>query len=196
MLLDNVYREKKISCPLRYTWRIFYGDALAMVGFYGVITLLLLSLFGSLLAPYTLDQQFLGYQLLPPSWSHHGNVSFFLGTDDLGRDILSRLMDGTAATFGSALIATLAAAFFGMIIGVFAGVTHGLRSAALNYILDTLLSIPSLLLAIVVVAFIGPKLEHVILAVWLLTQLPRMGRTISIVPCMTSWRKNMWWRRA
>ncbi len=83
-----------------------------------------------------------------------------------------------------------------MIIGVFAGVTHGLRSAALNYILDTLLSIPSLLLAIVVVAFIGPKLEHVILAVWLLTQLPRMGRTISIVPCMTSWRKNMWWRRA
>ncbi len=113
MLLDNVYREKKISCPLRYTWRIFYGDALAMVGFYGVITLLLLSLFGSLLAPYTLDQQFLGYQLLPPSWSHHGNVSFFLGTDDLGRDILSRLMDGTAATFGSALIATLAAAFLG-----------------------------------------------------------------------------------
>ncbi|CDG47602.1 putrescine export ABC transporter permease SapC [Serratia symbiotica] len=177
MLLDNVYREKKISSPLRYTWRIFYGDALAMVGFYGVIALLLLSLFGSLRAPYTLNQQFLGYQLLPPSWSHHGNVSFFLGTDDLGRDILSRLLDGTAATFGSALIATLAAAFFGMIIGVFAGVTHGLRSAVLNHILDTLLSIPSLLLAIVVVAFIGPKLEHAILAVWL-TQLPRMGRTI------------------
>ncbi|MCX2959436.1 MAG: peptide ABC transporter permease, partial [Serratia symbiotica] len=50
MLLDNVYREKKIPSPLRYTWRIFYGDALAMVGFYGVIALLLLSLFGSLLA--------------------------------------------------------------------------------------------------------------------------------------------------
>lgn len=67
MPFDNVYREKKMPSPLRYTRRIFYGDALAMIGFYGVIALLLLSLFGSLLAPYALDQQFLGYQLLPPS---------------------------------------------------------------------------------------------------------------------------------
>lgn len=177
MPFDNVYREKKMPSPLRYTWRIFYGDALAMIGFYGVIALLLLSLFGSLLAPYALDQQFLGYQLLPPSWSRYGNVSFFLGTDDLGRDILSRLLTGTAATFGSALAVTLAAAFCGVILGVFAGVTHGLRSAVLNHILDTLLSIPSLLLAIVVVAFIGPKLEHAMLAVWL-ALLPRMVRTI------------------
>ncbi len=51
MPFDNVYREKKMPSPLRYTWRIFYGDALAMIGFYGVIALLLLSLFGSLLAP-------------------------------------------------------------------------------------------------------------------------------------------------
>lgn len=64
-----------------------------------------------------------------------------------------------------------------MIIGVFAGVTHGLYSTVLNHILDTLLLIPSLLLAIMVVAFIVPKLEYTILAVWL-TQLPRMGRTI------------------
>ncbi|HGE8374442.1 TPA: putrescine export ABC transporter permease SapC [Serratia marcescens] len=177
MPFDNVYREKKMPSPLRYTWRIFYGDALAMIGFYGVIALLLLSMFGSLLAPYALDQQFLGYQLLPPSWSRYGNVSFFLGTDDLGRDILSRLLTGTAATFGSALAVTLAAAFCGVILGVFAGVTHGLRSAVLNHILDTLLSIPSLLLAIVVVAFIGPKLEHAMLAVWL-ALLPRMVRTI------------------
>ena len=98
--------------PLRYTadflWRRAGDDR-----FYGVIALLLLSLFGSLLAPYALDQQFLGYQLLPPSWSRYGNVSFFLGTDDLRRDILSRLLTGTAATFGSALAVTLAAAFCG-----------------------------------------------------------------------------------
>ncbi|MBI3310883.1 MAG: peptide ABC transporter permease, partial [Serratia liquefaciens] len=129
MPLDNVYREKKMPSPLLYTWRIFYGDALAMIGFYGVIALLLLSVFGSLLAPYALDQQFLGYQLLPPSWSRYGNVSFFLGTDDLGRDILSRLLTGTAATYGSALLVTVAAALVGVILGVFAGVTRGLRSA-------------------------------------------------------------------
>lgn len=165
MLLNNAYREKKIPSPLHYTWQIFYSNALAIIGFYGVIMLLLVSLFGSLLAPYTLNQQFLSYQLLPPSWSHHGNISFFLETDDLGRDILSRLLSDAAATFGSALITTLGSAFFGMIIGVFACVTHGLRLAVLNYILDTLVSIASLLLAIVVVSFIGPKLENAILAV-------------------------------
>lgn len=176
MPFDNVYREKKCrarcATPGGFLRRRAGDDR-----FYGVIALLLLSLFGSLLAPYALDQQFLGYQLLPPSWSRYGNVSFFLGTDDLGRDILSRLLTGTAATFGSALAVTLAAAFCGVILGVFAGVTHGLRSAVLNHILDTLLSIPSLLLAIVVVAFIGPKLEHAMLAVWL-ALLPRMVRTI------------------
>lgn len=148
-----------------------------MIGLYGVLLLIALCFFGSMLAPYALDQQFLGYQLLPPSWSRYGNVSFFLGTDDLGRDILSRLLCGVAPTFGSALIVTLAASIFGVIIGILAGVTHGLRSAILNHILDTLLSIPSLLLAIVVVAFMGPRLEHAMLAVWL-ALLPHMVREV------------------
>lgn len=177
MPLDNVYREKKIAGPLLHTWRIFHADTLSMVGFYGVIILILLSLFGKLLAPYALDQQFLGYQLLPPSWSRYGNVSFFLGTDDLGRDILSRLVAGTSSTFGSALIVTIAAAICGLIPGVLAGITSGLRSAVFNHILDTLLSIPSLLLAIVVVAFVGPSLQHTMFAVWL-ALLPRIVRTI------------------
>jgi len=137
----------------------------------------LLCIFGHLLAPYALDQQFLGYQLLPPSWSRYGNVSFFLGTDDLGRDLLSRMLTGAAPTIGGALVITLAASLCGVIIGVLAGISRGLKSAILNHIFDTLLSIPSLLLAIVVVAFIGPKLEHAMLAVWL-ALLPRISRTI------------------
>jgi cationic peptide transport system permease protein len=100
-----------------------------------------------------------------------------LGTDDLGRDVLSRLLTGTGPTFGSALMVTIIASIFGLILGVWAGITHGLRSAALNHVLDTLLSIPSLLLAIVVVAFIGPTLEHAMLAVGLAI-LPRVVRTV------------------
>ncbi|KAB8308701.1 peptide ABC transporter permease SapC [Rouxiella chamberiensis] len=177
MPFDNVYREKQVPSPLRHTWGIFYRDTLSMSGFYGVLGLLFLCVFGHLLAPYALDQQFLGYQLLPPSWSRYGNVSFFLGTDDLGRDLLSRMLTGAAPTIGGALVITLAASLCGVIIGVLAGITRGLKSAILNHILDTLLSIPSLLLAIVVVAFIGPKLEHAMLAVWL-ALLPRISRTI------------------
>ncbi|UJD89918.1 peptide ABC transporter permease SapC [Rahnella aquatilis] len=177
MPFDNVYREKQVPSPLRHTWGIFYRDTLSMIGFYGVLGLLLLCIFGHLLAPYALDQQFLGYQLLPPSWSRYGNVSFFLGTDDLGRDLLSRMLTGAAPTVGGALLITLAASLCGVIVGVLAGISRGLKSAILNHILDTLLSIPSLLLAIVVVAFIGPKLEHAMLAVWL-ALLPRISRTI------------------
>lgn len=177
MLSDNVYREKKMPGAMSYIWQRLHKDILAMIGLYGVLMLIVLCLFGELIAPYQLDQQFLGYQLLPPSWSRHGDVSFFLGTDDLGRDLLSRLLNGAAPTFGAALLVTLAAALCGTLLGLLAGVSHGLRSAALNHMLDTLLAIPSLLLAIIVVAFLGPRLEHAMFAIWL-ALLPRMVHTI------------------
>lgn len=177
MPFDSVYREKRPPSTLRLTWNKFYGDTSAMIGLYGCSALVLLCLFGGLFSPYQIDQQFLGYQLLPPSWSHYGEVSFFLGTDDLGRDVLSRMLSGTAPTVGSAIVVTLGATLFGILIGVVAGSTHGLRSAALNHVLDTLLFIPSLLLAIIVVAFSGPGLAHAMFAVWL-ALLPRMVRSV------------------
>ncbi|KLU15402.1 MULTISPECIES: putrescine export ABC transporter permease SapC [Xenorhabdus] len=176
MPLDNFYREKKMPSPLRVIWRFFYSDILAMTGCYGVLILIALCLLGVLFAPYRLDQQFMS-QLMPPSWSHNGNVAFFLGTDDLGRDIFSRLLIGTSSTFGGALVVTAASAIVGLIIGSLAGMTHGLRSAVMNHILDTLLSIPSLLLAIIVVAFVGASLHHAMIAVFL-ALLPRIIRTV------------------
>ncbi|HBP4537600.1 TPA: peptide ABC transporter permease SapC [Escherichia coli] len=177
MPYDSVYSEKRPPGTLRTAWRKFYSDASAMVGLYGCAGLAVLCIFGGWFAPYGIDQQFLGYQLLPPSWSRYGEVSFFLGTDDLGRDVLSRLLSGAAPTVGGAFVVTLAATICGLVLGTFAGATHGLRSAVLNHILDTLLAIPSLLLAIIVVAFAGPSLSHAMFAVWL-ALLPRMVRSI------------------
>ena len=94
MPYDSVYSEKRPPGTLRTAWRKFYSDASAMVGLYGCAGLAVLCIFGGWFAPYGIDQQFLGYQLLPPSWSRYGEVSFFLGTDDLGRDVLSRLLSG------------------------------------------------------------------------------------------------------
>ena len=177
MSADNIYAEKQLPSRFRHTWRLFYRDTTAMIGFYTFIALILLCLCGRLFAPYGLDQQFLGYQLLPPSWSRYGDVSFFLGTDDLGRDVLSRLLSGAAPTVGSAVVVTILAALCAMVLGIFAGLTRGLRSAVMNHILDTFLSIPSLLLAIIVVAFFGPSLPHALLAVFLAI-LPRLVRAI------------------
>lgn len=174
---DNIYAEKRLPSAFRQSWHHFYGDTPAMVGLYGFSALLLLCIFGGLMAPYGIDQQFLGYQLLPPSWSRYGDVSFFLGTDDLGRDVLSRLLSGAGPTVGSAILVTLFATFWALVLGILAGMTHGVRSAVMNHVLDTLLSIPSLLLAIIVVAFLGPRLEHALLAVWL-ALMPRLVREI------------------
>ncbi|MDR0219286.1 MAG: peptide ABC transporter permease SapC [Enterobacteriaceae bacterium] len=176
MPLDNFYREKKMPSPLKVIWRFFRADALAMTGFYGVLILIALSLLGSHIAPYDFNQQ-LYVPLSPPSWSHAGSVNYFLGTDDLGRDIFSRLLIGTSSTFGSALVVTAAAAVVGLFIGSLAGITHGLKSAVLNHFLDILLFIPSLLLAIIVVAFAGASLKHAMFAIWL-ALLPRIVRTV------------------
>ena len=81
------------------------------------------------------------------------------------------------AKFLSSWGLTTSDAMCGLVLGTFAGATHGLRSAVLNHILDTLLAIPSLLLAIIVVAFAGPSLSHAMFAVWL-ALLPRMVRSI------------------
>jgi cationic peptide transport system permease protein len=91
--------------------------------------------------------------------------------------MLSRLLSGAAPTVGGAFVVTFAATLFGLVLGVVAGSTHGLLSAMLNHILDTLLSIPSLLLAIIVVAFAGPHLSHAMFAVWL-ALLPRIVRSV------------------
>ena len=114
MPYDSVYSEKRPPGTLRTAWRKFYSDASAMVGLYGCAGLAVLCIFGGWFAPYGIDQQFLGYQLLPPSWSRYGEVSFFLGTDDLGRDVLSRLLSGAAPTVGGAFVVTLAATICGL----------------------------------------------------------------------------------
>ncbi|MBT0726377.1 peptide ABC transporter permease SapC [Rosenbergiella australiborealis] len=177
MPIDKIYQEEQLPGAFRRAWHFFYRDTSAMVGFYGTCVLLLLCLVGHFLAPYGIDQQFISYQLLPPSWSHYGDVSFFLGTDDLGRDLLSRLLAGAMPTIGSALIATLFSAICAFLLGSLAGMTRGLRSATINHFLDIALALPSLLLAIIVIAFLGPSLWHAMLAVWIALT-PRMVRTL------------------
>lgn len=78
--LTIAYTAKSASPgTLRTARRKFYSDASAMVGLYGCAGLAVLCMFGGWFAPYGIDQQFLGYQLLPPSWSRYGEVSFFPG---------------------------------------------------------------------------------------------------------------------
>ncbi|VDY42544.1 peptide transporter permease SapC [Salmonella enterica subsp. enterica serovar Daytona] len=134
--------------------------------------------FGGWIAPYGIDQQFLGYQLLPPSWSRYGEVSFFLGTDDLGRDVLSRLLSGRGA-HGRRRVYRNAGGYAMWI----SPRRSGRRDARFTLCRAEPYSghaafHPSLLLAIIVVAFAGPtSVTHAMFAVWL-ALLPRMVRSV------------------
>jgi len=163
----KIYLGDDIPSPMRRLWHAFTNNPFAFAGLWAVIFLLLLAIFGPFIAPYAADQQDLHALLLPPSWDTAGTVEHFLGTDDLGRDIFSRLLHGAHLTFGMALGIVMASLVLGFIIGTISGMSRGLKSSVLSHLLDALLSIPSLLMAILVVAVMGPGLENVFWAVGL-----------------------------
>ncbi len=178
MLTNNIYQEERIPTQFERFWRSFKTNSLAMFGLWSLGLIILITLTSPWLVPHDPYEQ-TGQLLLPPSWDPSGSVEYFLGTDDLGRDILSRLIDGSRLTFAASIGITLIAAFIGCIIGILAGMTKGLLSSTLNHLLDTVMSIPSLLLAIIFVAFLGFGEFNVLLAICL-ALIPRFIRSVYI----------------
>lgn len=165
MAREKIYQEEEFPSPVAQLWIIFRHTPVVMIGFSCFVFLIILALFSPLLVPHSSIDNHLDMLLLPPSWDNDGNVSFLLGTDALGRDILSRLMHGTTLTFGLSFIVVVIALIVGVLIGSLAALTQGLKSSFLNHFFDVILSIPSLLLAIVIVAILGPGLSNTLWAI-------------------------------
>ncbi|PCS24234.1 putrescine export ABC transporter permease SapC [Candidatus Enterovibrio escicola] len=173
---NSIYPEQRIPTQIQRTWNSFRENTLAMFALWCLVIIIFITIFSPWISPY--GSQFkTGQFLLPPSWDTRGSVDYFLGTDDLTRDMLSRLIVGSRLTFGYAISVTLSASGIGIFIGILAGMTSGLKSSFLNHILDTVLSIPSLLLAIIFVAFYGTGEFSILLAVWL-ALIPRFIRSV------------------
>ncbi|MEI8608093.1 peptide ABC transporter permease SapC [Enterovibrio sp. Hal110] len=173
---NSVYLEQHIPNQFERCWYAFRENTLAVFGLWCLCLLILITIFAPWISPYGPSIPN-GSALLPPSWDNLGSVDYFLGTDDLTRDMLSRLIAGSRLTFGYAISVALAAGIIGVFIGILAGMTSGLKSSLLNHLLDTVLSIPSLLLAIIMVAFYGPGETSILLAVWL-ALIPRFIRSV------------------
>jgi peptide/nickel transport system permease protein len=115
-----------------------------------------------LIAPADPSRQELAARLLPPLWGPGGQARYLLGTDQLGRDLLSRLIYGTRSTL---LVATVSVAISGVIgtaVGLVSGYFAGVLDDVLGRIMDVQLAIPYMLLAIVVVMILGPGLYNTI----------------------------------
>jgi len=133
-----------------------------------VITLLTLAILAPWIAPYAPLEDFRGWENLSPSWKLHDGHRFLLGTDQLGRDSLSRLIYGTRYCFLMGCFSVLLAAVIGVPLGLWAGY-HARSDLFIAKATDIWMSFPTILIAIAIVAILGPGLWNAVVAVGLTT---------------------------
>ena len=151
-------------------WLRMRRNSLAVVGLTIVAVLLFVAAFAPWLAPHDPIAQNLGNRLLPPLSSGH-----LFGTDDFGRDILSRILYGSRITLFIIGLVALTAPVFGLLVGTVAGYFGGWTDEILMRITDIFLAFPKLILALALVAVLGPGMENAILAI-ALTSWPPYAR--------------------
>ena len=150
------------ALPLTY-WQEIRRDFLshrgACCGLFIILLIALSALLADVIAPHDPNHQYRDYLLTAPSFtSLNGHLPFILGTDELGRDLLSRLIYGARLSLLIGLLIVTLSASLGLLLGMLAGFWSGWLDAIIMRISDILLAIPSLLLAIVIVAVLGPGL--------------------------------------
>ena len=135
-----------------------------MIGFSMIAVVLVTAAFAPLLVPHDPTMQVLGDRFHPPFYAPDGNLSHFLGADNMGRDILSRVILGARTSVLVALVVIAIIAVFGSTVGLLSGYFGGILDAVLMRIVDFQLSFPFLLLALILLAIFGPGFETLILA--------------------------------
>ena len=145
--------------PAIAAWRRFRRNRAALLGLALVMGFGFMAVAGPWLAPADPLKQQLGAALTRPSWQH------WMGRDELGRDILSRVLHGARVSQGMALAASLIAAGLGVLTGVTASYRGGIVEEAVMRLVDVILAFPGFLLAVAVVSVLGPGIENVVVAV-------------------------------
>ncbi len=151
--------------PLQDFWRSFSANKGAMGGLIIVIGVLLMAALAGLIAPYSPSLTDNTVFLVPPAWQTGGSAAHWLGTDAIGRDILSRLIFGARLSLTIGIAVVSLSVLVGTVLGLLAGFYRGIFEIAVMRMMDIILTLPSLLLAIVIVAILGPGLMNAMLAV-------------------------------
>lgn len=150
--------------PLREFWHYFKRNKGAVTGLVFIVIMLVVAIGANVIAPHAPAEQFRDALLRPPVWMQGGSWKFLLGTDDVGRDILSRLMYGARLSLLVGCLVVVLSLILGVVFGLFAGYYGGVIDAAIMRVVDIMLALPSLLLALVLVAIFGPSIVNASLA--------------------------------
>jgi dipeptide transport system permease protein len=151
--------------PAREFFRAFASNRGATLAFFVFAAMVLGALFAPLLAPHAPVQQFREHMLTPPLWQAGGLAAYPLGTDELGRCILSRLLFGARVSLWIGFSAVLLALLPGVVLGLVAAFHPRWIAPVVMRLMDILLALPGLLLAISVITILGPGLVNTVLAI-------------------------------
>ena len=158
------------------TWQVFFKNRNAQVGLFLVVLLVFVGGFAPYLAPHSPVEQNLDRRLLPPAWQS-GDWRHPLGTDEFGRDMLSRLIFGARISLQIGIYAVGLALAIGLLLGSLGGYFGGVFDHFVMFVINLLLSVPSLLLAVFIVAVTKPSLENAILAISIVS-IPTYARLV------------------
>lgn len=167
---ENV-QQNRAAGPWMEGWRSFKKSKIALLGTGIVFGFIILAIFGPQLAPQGINEQNLSNRLLAPSTDH------WFGTDDFGRDIFSRVVHGARISLWVGFFSVILSVMVGSVLGIVAGYYGKWIDTIISRIFDIMLAFPSILLAIAVVAVLGPSLQNALIAIAIIN-VPNFGRLI------------------
>ncbi len=158
---ENNIAVKKHQSPWIVIVKRFSGNKMGILGTILIFGLILTAIFAPLLEPYAINEQNIEIMNEPPSENH------LLGTDEFGRDLLSRIIRGARISFVVGVLSVAISVLIGVVIGAIAGFYGGIIDVVLTTFADLTWSMPAILIALLLVAVIGAGLESVVLAIGL-----------------------------
>ncbi|MBV8649670.1 ABC transporter permease subunit [Paludibacterium sp.] len=151
--------------PLKEFWQGFSYNKGAVIGLVFLTLVVFAALLAQWVAPYSPIEQYRDAMLTPPAWADGGSGRFLLGTDEIGRDMLSRLIYGARLSLMIGLSAVLSSLIPGIVLGLLAAFYPKVLGPLIMRVMDVMMALPSLLLAIAIVAILGPSMLNTIIAI-------------------------------
>ena len=151
--------------PFKEFWQAFARNKGALGGLIFMVIVISCALLAPWVAPHAPSEQFRDFMLNPPMWLDGGQAQFPLGTDELGRDILSRLIYGARLSLLIGLASVVVSLIPGILLGLIAGFSPNRAGPVIMRLMDIMLALPSLLLAVAIVAILGPGLTNTVVAI-------------------------------
>jgi len=149
---------------LKKFWRLYRRNKAAVVGMFLTLSFIFVAIFAPMIAPHDPNKGDLIERLKPPSWMKGGTNKHLLGTDGLGRDLLSRIIYGARVSIFIGVVVVAIASSVGVVAGLISGYFGGKIDTIVQRIVDTLLAFPYLIFALAIMAVLGPGMQNIILA--------------------------------